>query len=752
LTIARSGQAAPAKSPAPPCIAGGCAGARFAVGCARFNPDKPNTDAGARPDMTAPHPLTPLLAPASVAIFGASNDPTRISGRSLRYYREAGYRGALYPINPTRDTVQGLKAYPDIAAIDGPVECAVIAVPANLAIEAMEACAAKGVKAVVMFTAGFAEIGAEGRAMQERITAIAKAGGIRLCGPNCLGLFNMRTGHTPTFSSFLEEGPTPAGPLGMVTQSGAFGTHLLALAARRGIQVGVWLSTGNEADVSVADGISFLADDPDTRAIACYVEAIKDGAAFAEAVGRARANGKPVIAMKVGASSIGAAAAASHTASLAGADAVYDAAFRQLAVERAKTPEDLINIAYACTRGRLPGSRRLAVMTMSGGAGVLMADAAEEGGLDLTPLSAEAQKSVIEWVPFAAARNPVDVTAQVLNDPSILDKAFDLLFGREKFPAMVAFFTTWASSPQMAEPLYKAVSAAAARYPDRYFALSAIASPEMQRRYEEAGVGVFEDPWRAVESIAAAVRAAERLRTSPLPVPPVPQILPPLPNRAIAEHEAKQILAAAGIPVLQERLVTSKAEAAAAAELGEHLVLKIVSPEITHKTEVGGVMLNVPAGELGEAYERLVARVRARASGATIEGVLVSPMLRGGVEMILGVQDDPVFGPVVMLGLGGIFVEVLRDVTFRIAPFGVEEAHRMIAELRGAAMLHGARGQPPCDVDALAAALSRLSLFAAAQRGRFTSIDINPLLVRPKGEGAAALDALILTAQATPAH
>jgi acyl-CoA synthetase (NDP forming) len=695
--------------------------------------------------MPAPHPLTPLLAPGSVAIFGASNDPTRISGRSLRYYREAGYQGALYPINPTRDAVQGLRAYPELAAVPGPVECAVIAVPANLAIEAMEACVAGGVKAVVMFTAGFAETGPEGRAMQDRMIEIARHGGIRLCGPNCLGLFNMRIGHTPTFSSFLEEGPTPAGPLGMVTQSGAFGTHLLALTARRGISVGVWLSTGNEADVSVADGISFLADDPDTTAIACYVEAIKDGALFGEAVARARANGKPVIAMKVGGSSIGAAAAASHTASLAGSDAVYDAALRQLGVERAKTPEDLVNIAYACTRGRLPRSRRLAVMTMSGGAGVLMADAADEGGLDLTPLAEASQKEVIGWVPFAAARNPVDVTAQVLNDPSILDKSFDLLFGTENFPAMVAFFTTWASSPQMAEPLFQSVSSAAARYPDRYFALSAIASPEMQRRYEAAGVGLFEDPWRAVASVAAAMRCAERLRTPPLPVPPVPHDLPPLPRRPIAEHEAKQILAEAGVPVLAELLATSAAQAqAGAAQVGERLVLKIVSPEIIHKTEVGGVMLDVPAVEAGAAYDRLVERVTARAPRATIDGVLISPMVRGGVEMILGVQDDPVFGPVVMLGLGGIFVEVLRDVTFRIAPFGIEEAHRMIAELRGAAILDGARGQPPGDLDALAAALSRLSLFAAAKRGEFSSIDINPLLVRAKGEGAAALDALIL--------
>ncbi|HZK92177.1 MAG TPA: CoA-binding protein, partial [Stellaceae bacterium] len=493
------------------------------------------------------HPLAPLLAPRSVAIFGASNDPTRISGRSLRYFREAGYQGGLYPINPTRDTVQGLRAYPDLASVPGEVDFGLIAVPANLAVEAMQACVAKGVRGVVMFTAGFAEIGAEGRQLQERITKIALDSGIRLCGPNCLGLFNMRIGHTPTFSSFLEEGPPKSGPLGMVTQSGAFGTHLLALTARRGISVGVWMSTGNEAEVQVADGISFLADDPETQAIACYMEAIQDGERFAAAVKRARENGKPVIAMKVGGSEIGAAAAASHTASLAGSDAIYDAALRQLGVERAKTPEDLVEIAYACTRGRLPRSRRLAVVTMSGGAGVLMADAAEEQGLDLAPLTEESQKEVLGWVPFAAPRNPVDVTAQALNDPSILDKGFDLLLGKERFPSMVGFFTTWASSPQMAEPLFASLTGAAARYPECYLALSAIAAPEMQRRYEAAGIGVYEDPWRAVEAVAAATRCAERIATPPHPIPPVPAGVAPLPRHALGEHEAKAILAAAGV-------------------------------------------------------------------------------------------------------------------------------------------------------------------------------------------------------------
>jgi acetate---CoA ligase (ADP-forming) len=691
------------------------------------------------------HPLTPLLAPRSVAIFGASNDPGRISGRALRYFLEAGYSGALYPINPNREVVQGVPAYPDLGAVPGPVEFALVAVPASLATAALEASIAKGVRAVVMFTAGFAETGAEGAAMQERLAELARQGGVRLCGPNCLGLFNLRTGHTPTFGSYLEEGPERPGPLGMVTQSGAFGTHLLALAKRRGILTGLWISTGNEADIQVADGISFLADDPGTEAIACYMEAIKDRDRFIDAVSRARANGKPVIAMKVGGSAVGAAAAASHTASLAGSDQIYDAAFRQLGVERAQTPEDLIEIAYACTRGRLPRSRRLAVMTVSGGAGVLMADAAEREGVELTALSPEAQAEILRWVPFAAARNPVDLTAQPLNEPALIDQGFDLLLGREGFPAIAAFFLLWANSPKMGEILFKSVSAAAARYPDCYFALCVIAREEVRWRYEELGVALFEDPWRAVAAVAAAMRCAERLTARPAAPPPPIEGLPPLPARRVSEHEAKRALAAAGVPVVAERLVTSPAEAAAAAAaLGERLVLKILSPDITHKTETGGVVLDVPAAEAAAAYQRLVTEVGARAPAARIEGVLVSPLLRDGVETIIGVQIDPVWGPVVMFGLGGIFVEVMRDVTFRIAPFAVDEARRMIGEIKGAAVLEGARGRPPADVEALAEVLSRVSQLAATWRGQFSSIEINPLLVRPRGAGVAALDALIL--------
>jgi acyl-CoA synthetase (NDP forming) len=702
--------------------------------------------------MTDPHPLSALLAPGSVAIFGASNDPGRISGRALRYYREAGFAGALYPINPNRERVQGLPAFPDLASVPGPVEFALIAVSADLAVGALEACVAKGVRACVMFTSGFAETGPAGAAVQHRLADIARLGGIRLCGPNCLGLFNMRTGHTPTFGSFLEDGPVAPGPLGMVTQSGAFGTHLLALAARRNLRVGVWLSTGNEADVQVADGISFLARDEATEAIACYMEAIKDGPRFAAAVAEARDKGKPVIAIKVGSSVIGAAAAASHTASLAGTDAVYDAAFRQLGVERARTPEDLIEIAYACTRGRLPRSRRLAVVTISGGAGVLMADAAAAHGVELTPLSPAAQAEVLGWVPFAAARNPVDLTAQPLNEPALLDRAFELLLGREGFPALAGFFTTWAGSPQMGESLFKSVAHAAQRYPDRYIALSVVAPPEQRRRYEAVGVALFEDPWRAVAAIAAAMRAAERIAAPPpaaldtLAAPDPLAIIEPLPQRRIGEYEAKRLIAAAGIPIVAERLVRSAAEAvAAAASLGDPLVLKIVSPDIPHKTEIAGVRIGVPAAEAAATYEALVSDVAERMPRARIEGVLISPLLTGGVETILGVQQDPVFGPVVMLGLGGIFVEILRDVTFRLAPFGVEEARRMIGELRGAALLEGVRGRPPADRDALATALSALSRYADAQRGRFTSIEINPLLVRGEGEGVVALDALILT-------
>ncbi|HYZ40789.1 MAG TPA: acetate--CoA ligase family protein [Stellaceae bacterium] len=395
----------------------------------------------------------------------------------------------------------------------------------------------------------------------------------------------------------------------------------------------------------------------------------------------------------------------------------------------------------------MPRSRRLAVMTVSGGAGVLMADAAEREGVELTPLSAESQAEVLGWVPFAAARNPVDLTAQPLNEPELIDKGLELLLGREGFPAIAAFFLLWATSPKMGENLFESISSAAARYPDRYFALSVIAGEEVRRRYEEAGIAIFEDPWRAVEGVAAAMRCAERLGVPPLSAPPRLEGLPPLPKVRIDEDKAKRILADAGIPAVEEHLATSSAEAAAAAKaLGDRLVLKILSPDILHKTEAGGVMLDIEAQDVADAYDRLLANVRERAPQARIDGVLVSPMLRDGIETIIGVQNDPVFGPVVMFGLGGIFVEIMRDVTFRIAPFGVDEARRMISEIKSAAILDGARGKPPADIDALAAAISQLSRFAAAQQGQFTSIEINSLLVRPRGLGVTALDALISTA------
>ena len=288
--------------------------------------------------------------------------------------------------------------------------------------------------------------------------------------------------------------------------------------------------------------------------------------------------------------------------------------------------------------------------------------------------------------------------------------------------------------------------AVGARYPDRYFALCVIARKEVRRRYEQAGIALFEDPWRAVEAVAAAMRCAERLTAPPPPPRPPLEGLPHLPAGRIGEYEAKRILVAAGIPVVDERLARSPAEAAAAARaLGDRLVLKILSPDITHKTEIRGVLLDVPASEAAGAYNRLVAEVGAHVPLARIEGVLISPMLRDGVETIIGVQNDPVFGPVVMFGLGGIFVEVLGDVAFRMAPFGPVEARHMIGEIKGSPVLEGARGGPPADAEALAEALARLSQAAATWRGQFTSIEINPLLVRPRGAGVVALDALILT-------
>ena len=692
--------------------------------------------------------LAAVLRPNSVAVIGASDDPARIGGRPLRYMREAGYAGALYPVNPKRERVQGLTCYPSILDIPTAADCAIVALPAPLVVPAVAACAQRGVRSAVIFSSGFAEADAEGAALQAELSRLAAETGIRVVGPNCLGVFNAETSFYATFTSSLDRGFAIPGKAAIVSQSGAYGSHVFAVARAKGLGVRYWLTTGNECDVDVAEGIAWAAERDDVEVIVAYAEGVRDGPALLRGFRLARENRKPVIFMKVGRSEIGAHAAASHTASLAGSDAVYDAVFRQYGVHRARSTEEMIDLAYACGEGIYPAGRRIGLVTISGGVGVQMADAADDLGLDVAPMPEAAQAELKEILPFAATRNPVDITAQAFNDLDLVGKNFRLMLEQGGYNAIVAFFTMVAASPYMVDKLVASLAALRKDYPDRLIVLSILAEPDVVRRYEEAGYPIFEDPTRALTAVAALCRFgaafAEPGRAEPTVAPAA------VPAGPLSEHDSKTLLAAAGVPMVRDRIAVSADDAAeAAASLGLPVALKIDAADIAHKSEIGGVLLNLDSFEAVRAgYRTLLERARAAGgSSRDRDRVLVAPMVSGGVETILGVQVDPVFGPVVMLGLGGIFTEVLKDVVFRLAPIGTEDALAMIRELKGYPILAGVRGRPPADLAALAAALVALSRFAAGARDGLDSADVNPFVVLPEGEGALGLDALVVSSR-----
>jgi acyl-CoA synthetase (NDP forming) len=691
--------------------------------------------------------LDALLKPESVAIIGASDNPNRIGGRPIRYCKAAGYTGTIHAVNPNHDQAQGLPCHRHIDEIPGQVDLAVIAVSADKTVASVEACARKGVRAAVIFSAGFAETGAAGEEAQRALTDISRSSSMRILGPNCLGVYNASNGFFATFTSTLENGfPSPAG-VALVSQSGAYGSHVSLLAHQRGIGVRYWVTTGNECDIELAECIAYMVEDPDISVIVAYAEGIRDRDLLLESLRLARANHKPVIFMKVGRSPIGAQAAASHTAALAGTDAVYDAVLRQFGAYRAGDTEELLDVAYACSLGVRPKGSRLGLLTISGGVGIQMADAAADTDLHVAAMPESGQERMKALLPYAATRNPVDTTAQVFNDPGLIDAYLDIMLDQGRYDVVIAFFTFVAAADSMLEPVGTAIEKAHEAYPDRLIVLVIVAPEDVVRHYEDAGCLVFEDPTRAVRAVAALHAIESGFAQQGPPARGQVEITSAaLTGEPVNEMQAKQILAAAGIAVVEERLVASADEAAVAAEeLGFPVAMKIVSADIPHKTEVDGVRLRVDSPDRARSeFDDLMTTVAARCPKARLEGILVSPMVTGGVETVLGIHRDPLFGPVIMFGLGGIFVEVLEDVSFRLAPFDEQEAERMVREVRGFPLLAGTRGKGPYDVKALCRALASLSRFAAANAEGIESADVNPFLVLPDGHGARALDALIV--------
>jgi acetate---CoA ligase (ADP-forming) len=687
--------------------------------------------------------LTPLLSPRSIAVLGASSDPTRIGGRPIAYLKSQGFKGAIYPVNPNRAEVQGLQAYPSVAALPETPDVAIVAVGAEIAPQAVEDLAKRGTKAALMFTAGFAEVDDAGAAVQDRMVAIAHAHGMRILGPNCLGVFDARTSYYATFSSSFDSGWPVLGRIGIASQSGAYGTHLYTLARNRGIGASLCIMTGNEADVTVGECIGWLAENPDIDVIATYLEGIREAPNLIAALETAKAARKPVVMQKVGRSELGGKAAKSHTASLTGDDAITEAVMREFGVMRARNSEEMLDIAHTATRKIYPVKNTLGVITVSGGAGVLMSDVAADVGLAMPEMPEHAQKYLRDLVPFCAPRNPVDATAQMGNDVTLISKFTEAVLRDGGYSSILGFFSMTASSrrwPMIREQL----NLVRVKYPGRLYALSIIAPRDRIDELEAEGWVCHEDPTRAVIAIDAMGRFGAAFAAPPGAAPPVVHPVT-LPDATPSEAEAKRLLASAGITSAPEQACTSADEAVAAAELfGFPVVMKILSPDILHKSEIGGVLLGVSDdAAVRDGYDLLLARARRAAPDARIEGVLVAKQLQGGVECILGIHRDPVFGPIAMFGLGGIFVEVMKDVVFRRCPFGPDVAEAMIRSIKGAPLLLGARGRPPVDIHALAQMLARLSAFAVAAGPRLQSIDLNPVFAMPEGHGAFAADAVI---------
>ncbi|WP_028219772.1 acetate--CoA ligase family protein [Paraburkholderia oxyphila] len=712
--------------------------------------------------------LTPLLRPASIAVVGASNDAAKVGGMPLRLLREQGYTGRVYAVNARGGDVQGMRAAPSLDALPEPVDLAIVAVPAAAAPDVVAQMVRNRTRAAVLFTAGFAETGEAGGAAQREIAHMASEAGMALLGPNCLGLMNLRERVYATFSPVALAGAPPLGDVALVSQSGAFGAYAFALAREAQLGLSHWITTGNEAGVQVADAVEWLAHDPLTSVILVYLEGCADGAKLRRALAAARAAGKPVVVAKVGTTATGARAAQSHTASLAGEDAVYQAVFDEYGVHRADTLEGFFRLGHALSKGRRPRSRKTAIVTVSGGVGIMMADRAEALGLALPPLPEACAARLRESVAFASTANPIDVTGQVVAQTGVLTDTLVDAMTCGAYGSVVAFVAGAAHVPSAWAAIEQAVERAMAHGKhgeDGEHGAPSEAAPLVlcglvdagQRSWLEArGVLALREPVYAMDAVAALLRAGEQADAARAQAPdvsgrceatePASSVLPasvPAHAASLDEAEAMAMLAAAGVPVAPHCVARSVAEAQAAAQrLGFPVALKLRSRHVLHKSDVGGVRLNLrDTAALAQAFDAIATAAEQAGIPGGFEGVVVASMLDGWGEIIVGVRRDPVFGPVAMTGLGGTGVELGRKMAFGLAPLSHERALAMLETSGVAALLRGHRGHPALSLDAAAAVLAAVSRLGAALGETLDTLEINPFIVTR--DGLVAADAVV---------
>ncbi len=690
----------------------------------------------------------------SVAIIGASADEASPGGQPILHLKNLKYDGDVFPVNPRYETLGSWKCYPNVSSLPVVPDVALIAVAAERAASMLEECGRKSIRFVIVITSGFSEMGERGIIAQQELTRIARQYHITMLGPNCQGMISIERGFSLGFGA--PYGLTyNKGPISMTSQSGAWGNSTMMLINAAGLGFQNYQSTGNEAVTTSLDMVDWYLDDPKTQLVVSYVEGFQDARRVVQLGRKALSVDKPWLLWKVGSSDAGARAAASHTANLGGSTALYKAAFRQSGILEVRDVDDLADRAHALLTRRKPRGNRVAVITLSGGAGVLMADHCTAAGLELPQLLPDTiarLKAILP--PFAGLNNPIDLTGNitarkenmieslrlVIQDPSVDMMGVCLAAVSGPNGILMAQWVAQVAS-ESDKPILVAWNADVSRTQAGYDALSAGGVP----RYDtpvKAATGM-DALWR----IAKAKADCERIAGEPvLKISrPAQQKALSAVSRDLTENEAKKVLADYGIPVTREALAADVSQAVALAEaIGFPVAMKIVSADIPHKTEAGGVRIGVSdAAGVREAFAGIMGNASSYAPAAQLDGVLVQAMVGGGTEVILGVTNDPLFGPAIMFGLGGIFAEVMKDVSFRITPVTRSEVMEMIREIKAFPILDGARGRPKADIEALADAIVKLAALATDLQDSVAEIDINPLFVLPAGQGVIAADALI---------
>jgi acyl-CoA synthetase (NDP forming) len=690
--------------------------------------------------------LRTVLNPRSVAVIGASENPNKIGGRPLLYLSKFGYRGKVYPINPKRKDAQGYKAYPGLSALPETPEVAIVAVPDELAVQAVDECARMGVRAAIVMASGFGETSDPTAVEKERrMAARGRESGMRIVGPNSQGLANFGTGAVLSFSTMFLEVEPRDGPVGVVSQSGAMSVVPYGMLRQRGIGVRYACATGNDCDVSVGELACVMAEDPELKLLLLYLETIRDPAPLAEAARIARERGLPIVALKSGRTPAGQSAARSHTGALANEDRVVEAFLERHAIWRAQDSVELVQAAELYLKGWKPKGRRLVVISNSGATCVLSADAATAKGLPVAQLSGETRAGLARILPsFATTTNPVDITAALLSNSGLFGQILPVI---AKDPAADAFLIGIPVAGQGYDvDSFAGDAAVFARRTGKPLAL-AIPQPGVAAKFKAQGLPVFTTETEAVGALAQFLSNAELVHYVVRHPPAVPEPVEAVPGggRTLNEADSLELVSRYGVPVVEHVLCRSVEEAQAAfVQFGPPVAVKGCSQSIPHKSEWGLVKLNVRTPEeVRQAYDDFDKTVRI--AGARFDGVIVARMVKGLRELMIGAHRDPVFGPVVVIGDGGKYVEAMPDVQLLLPPFTADDVMRALSRLRIAALLEGVRGEPPLDADAFCRAAITVGLLMDSPHAGVASLDLNPVIVGARGEGCRVVDALVET-------